>query len=308
MEPFSGDKRSGFIALVGRPNVGKSTLVNRMLGEALAIVTPKPQTTRRALRGILNSPQGQMILTDTPGMPGKALPERKRLFQDFLLKEAVTHAEDADAIFFVIDAGGFSSEDEAVWQLLQDSKAKNLPVCGVINKIDTVSREKLLPITEKFSRLTGLTEIFPVSAEKGEGLDILLEKAWSLLPPGPALFPADQLSDQNDRFLASEMIREQLFLTMSEEIPYAIAVTVEEFEETDSLLKIRALVYVERESQKGMVIGKGGRVLKAVGSAARAKMEAFFGKKVFLELYVKVLGDWSSEPAKLKRLGYELPS
>lgn len=299
----------GFVALVGRPNVGKSTLLNRIMGEHLAITTPKPQTTRQKIRGILTQDDSQLIFVDTPGIvPGK-IPSTSEALQDFLLEEALEGLEDVDCVLFMIDAkSGFTYEDAAIWDLLFRQQTLTAKCIIVLNKIDKIEggRESLLPLLQTLSEMTGMTDLVPVSGKTGDGIRDLVKKAKTFIPKGPALFPADQISDRNDRHIAAEVVRERLFFEMSEELPYSIAVETKNFHESEERIHIEADVYVERESQKGMVIGKQGRVLKKVGTDARKVLEDFFQKKIFLDLRVKVLRNWTRDESKLRQLGYEV--
>ncbi len=260
--------RCGFVALVGRPNVGKSTLLNTLVGAKVAIVTPKPQTTRNRIIGIKTLPQAQLIFVDTPGIhrhPGSLLNQRMVEAALYVLKEVVV----------------------------------------VVNKIDLVSRTALLPLLERLATLLPERDIVPVSALTGENTAELLNTIIAALPVSPALYPSDELTDQSERVLAQEVVREQLFLHTQQEIPYATAVVVEEFSEKPEkqLLLIRAVIYVERSSQRAIIIGDRGSRLKQIGQAARLQLEAFFGCKVFLELFIKVAKGWTNNLAMLKELG-----
>jgi len=291
--------RCGFVALVGRPNVGKSTLLNTLVGAKVAIVTPKPQTTRNRIIGIKTLPQAQLIFVDTPGIhrhPGSLLNQRMVEAALYILKET-------DVVLFLVDAQrGVVPADEEIGQRLSGAR---VPVVVVVNKIDLISRTALLPLLERLATLLPERDLVPVSALTGENTAELLNTIIAALPVSPALYPSDELTDQSERVLAQEVVREQLFLHTQQEIPYATAVVVEEFSEKPEkqLLLIRAVIYVERSSQRAIIIGDRGSRLKQIGQAARLQLEAFFGCKVFLELFVKVAKGWTNNLAMLKELG-----
>ena len=285
--------RSGFVCIIGRPNAGKSTLLNALAGEKLAIVSPKPQTTRSRVLGVIHLPErdgkpgAQLILIDTPGVhrPDSSL-GRKMMAE---VREAL---EGCDLILVIADATKrIEREDE---YLLRFVKASSTPALLLLNKIDLLRGEKtrLLPIIEGYSKLHGFREIIPISARKRQGLDALLKTIVAALPAGPRYFPADQITDQPARFMAAELIREQVLLATSEEVPHSTTVLVEQFEEGPKLTRIAAAIYCEREGQKGILIGKHGQMLKKIGSAARLEIERMLGSKVFLELFVKVKANW----------------
>ena len=291
--------RCGFVALVGRPNVGKSTLLNTLVGAKVAIVTPKPQTTRNRIIGIKTLPQAQLIFVDTPGIhrhPGSLLNQRMVEAALYILKET-------DVVLFLVDAQrGVVPADEEIGQRLSGAR---VPVVVVVNKIDLISRTALLPLLERLATLLPERDLVPVSALTGENTAELLNTIIAALPVSPALYPSDELTDQSERVLAQEVVREQLFLHTQQEIPYATAVVVEEFSEKPEkqLLLIRAVIYVEQSSQRAIIIGDRGSRLKQIGQAARLQLEAFFGCKVFLELFVKVAKGWTNNLAMLKELG-----
>ena len=291
--------RCGFVALVGRPNVGKSTLLNTLVGVKVAIVTPKPQTTRNRIVGIKTLPQAQLIFVDTPGIhrhPGSLLNQR-------MVEAALYVLQETDVVLFLVDAQrGVIPADEEIAQRLSSAR---VPVVVVVNKIDLVSRTALLPLLERLATLLPERDLVPVSALTGENTAELLNTIIAALPVSPALYPSDELTDQSERVLAQEVVREQLFLHTQQEIPYATAVVVEEFNEKPEkqLLLIRAVIYVERSSQRAIIIGDRGSRLKQIGQAARLQLEAFFGCKVFLELFVKVAKGWTNNLAMLKELG-----
>lgn len=284
--------RSGFVCILGSPNAGKSTLLNALVGEKLAIISPKPQTTRTRIQGIVNVPKGkgqpaaQIVLIDTPGVhkPDSSL-GRKMMVE---VREAM---EGCDLILIIIDVTRkLDPRDKFALDLLKHCKTKGLLV---LNKIDRVrEKSKLLPLIDEYRRLYDFAEVIPVSALKRKGLDELVVAIVSLLPTGPAYFPADEITDQPVRFMAAEIVREQVLLNTSEEIPYATAVVVDGFEEGPRLTRIAATIYCERNGQKGILVGKGGQMLKKIGTAARLQIERMLGTKVFLELYVKVQPGW----------------
>lgn len=289
---------SGYVALIGRPNAGKSTLLNAILGEKLAIVTPKPQTTRQQVRGIHSGHDFQMIFVDTPGYHDSKVP-----LNQAMVDSALHAARDADVVLYLFDATlGITKEDRSAVDVI---KTFNKPLLCLLNKIDKVEKPTLLPLMEKIATLADWREIIPICATRGKGLDIVLEKVRALLPEGPAYFPADQLSDANERFRTSEIIREKAFQILGQELPYSTAVEVENFEELPKLNRVAARIHVERDSQKGIVVGKGGRTLKEIGTRARKELEGLWGKKVFLELFVDVRKDWTRDPRYLKEFGYE---
>jgi GTP-binding protein Era len=295
--------RSGFVSIVGRPNAGKSTLLNALVGEKIAIVTEKPQTTRMNIQGILNMkaqrgrPAGQIVFIDTPGVhkPDSRL-NRK------MMQEIHAALESRELILLLVDATDkFGPADEQVLELVKRTGA---PVFLLLNKVDRLHKEKLLPIIEHYSRLHQFQEVIPISALKRDGLDRLIEKILRALPDGPPLFPEDQLTDQPERFLASEIIREKVLLKTGQEVPYATAVIVEKYEELPRLTRISAAIYCEREGQKAILIGKGGEKLKAMGTAARQELEKRLNKKVFLELFVKVRPGWRQSAAFVEELDW----
>jgi GTP-binding protein Era len=296
-------RRSGFVSIIGRPNAGKSTLLNALVGEKIAIVTEKPQTTRMNIQGILNvkaqrgRPAGQIVFIDTPGVhkPDSRL-NRK------MMQEIHSALESRELILLLVDATEkFGPADEQVLELVKRTGA---PVFLLLNKVDRLHKEKLLPIIEHYSRLHQFQEVIPISALKRDGLDMLIDKIIRALPDGPPLFPEDQLTDQPERFLASEIIREKVLLKTGQEVPYATAVIVEKYEELPRLTRISAAIYCERDGQKAILIGKGGEKLKAMGTAARQELEKRLGKKVFLELFVKVKPGWRQSAAFVEELDW----
>jgi GTP-binding protein Era len=289
----------GFVAIIGRPNTGKSTLLNRLVGQKLAIVTPKPQTTRDPIRGILTTADTQIVFIDTPGLHTP---------RDFLGRYMVRGARrsfgEADLVYLMVEPARVSDEDREAIALLRDCKA---PVFLLINKVDTVPRQEILPVIDSYRQLVPFKEIIPISALGGENVELLLAKTLEQLPEGEKIFPDDLLSDQPTRFAVGEMIREKVFSFTHQEIPYGTAVRMEGMEERDDgIVVVRATIIAERESQKGILVGKGGSMIKRIGSAARRDIETFLGKKIFLDLRVKVIKDWKKDELRLKKLGYDL--
>ena len=290
--------KSGYVSIIGEPNVGKSTLLNAMMGEKLAIVTPKPQTTRNRITGILTTDSHQIIFLDTPGV----LTPKYRL-QEQMVKAAYAAITDADLVLYMIDASRLNSGIEA--KILDALKNAAQQVILVINKIDLIPNPALLPIIASYQEKFSFLEIIPISATTDNGVSQLRESIVKHLPEGPPYFPPDQLSDLPERFFVSETIREKIFLRTSQEIPYASSVVVEEFKERpNGKVYISAMLYVERQSQKGILVGKGGRTIKRIGQLARAEIEQFLGATVFLDLRVSVKADWRRDERKLKDMGY----
>jgi GTP-binding protein Era len=296
--------RAGFVALLGRPNVGKSTLLNRLVGEKMAIVSPRPQTTRTRITGIRHLPHAQIVFVDTPGLH----PPTGRLGQ--LMSRAAERAvEDVDLVCFVAEA---TEDPERLDRTALDRlKAARAPVFCCLNKADLVSpRSRLLPLIEAYRRAYPFAEIVPISAERGDNCDRLLELIVAALPERPAYFPPDALTDQPETFWVAEAIREKIFRLTHQEVPYACAVRVEELTERrrPECLYIRATIFVERASQRGIVIGKGGAMLKRIGAAARTDLERFFGINVYLDLSVRVRSDWRKDEDALREFGFLLTS
>jgi GTP-binding protein Era len=296
--------RSGFVSIIGRPNAGKSTLLNALVGEKIAIVTEKPQTTRTRIQGILNvkahpgRPAGQVILIDTPGVhkPDSRL-NRK------MMQEIHAALDSRDLVLVIVDATErFGPGDQQVIDLIKKSSG---PSILLLNKIDKLKKDRLLPIIEHYSKLHDFREIIPISAAKKQGLDVLMDKIVGVLPDGPRYFPEDQITDLPERFIAAEIIREKVLLKTSKEIPYATAVLIDRYEDLENLARIAATIYCEREGQKAILIGKGGQRLKEMGTAARLELEALLGKKVFLELFVKVKPGWRESAAFIEELDWK---
>jgi GTP-binding protein Era len=298
-EPTPPGHRSGFVALVGRPNVGKSTLLNQILGQKLAITTRKPGTTRRRLLGVHTRPEGQAVFLDTPGVerPGSKLGR-------FLLEEVKAAFSSADIVLFITDA----QDEPADIQALDLLGNTGTPFYLVLNKVDLIKdKKKLLPLIERYSRIGGFEEFFPVSALKGVNVDNLISALMIRLPEGPRYFPSDVTTDASEQSLVAEFVREQVYHQLHKEVPYAIAVQVSEMErDPDSdRLRIEAIIYVERKSQRGIVIGKGAERLKQIGQAARLEIEKRFGEEVYLGLQVRLKPNWRQRDSALHDLGYE---
>jgi GTP-binding protein Era len=288
--------KSGFVAIVGRPNVGKSTLVNALVGSKVAITSPRPQTTRATIRGVLTTDDAQMVFVDTPGLhrPRTALGERLNRLVDGTLGEA-------DAVLFVIEAtGGIGPGDRLIAERVRSAE---IPVVVVVNKVDAAGPDDIgVRLAEAGD--WDFDAYVPVSALKGENLGPIVEELTAVLPEGPQFFPPDMVTDQPERFLVGELIREKFLARLREELPHSLAVVIEDMEEQDNgVLRIDARLIVERDSQKGIVIGKGGSVIKEAGSEARAEIEALLGTKVFLDLRARVEKDWQERPGIIKRLG-----
>lgn len=295
--------RSGFVSIIGRPNAGKSTLLNALVGEKVAIVTEKPQTTRTRIQGMLNvkagrgRPAGQIVFIDTPGVhrPDSRL-NRK------MMQEIHAALESRDIILLMVDSTErFGLADQHVLELVKRAGGTTFLL---LNKIDGLPKEKLLPLIDHYSKLHEFQEIIPISATKKQGLDTLLDKIIRALPEGPRYFPEDQFTDVPEKFIAAEIVREKILLKTGKELPYATAVVVERFEDTEKLIRIAAAIYCERAGQKGILIGKGGQKLKEIGTAARMELEVLLGKKVFLELFVKVKPGWRESAAFVEELDW----
>jgi GTPase len=297
--------RSGFVCILGRPNAGKSTLLNALAGEKLAIVSPKPQTTRTRVLGVIHVPQqksrpgAQVILIDTPGVhrPGSSLGRK-------MMSEVRAALDGCDLVLAIEDvARKYDPADQFLLNLVKNS---DTPAFLLLNKIDLLrgDKGKLLPVIEQHAKLHNFREIIPISARKREGLDVLLEKVIAALPAGPHYFPEDQITDQPTRFMAAEMIREQVLLATSEEVPHSVTVVIEQFEEGKKLTRIAGAIFCEREGQKGILIGRQGQMLKKIGTAARVEIERMLGTKVFLELFVKVRPNWRDSRGFVEELDW----
>ena len=288
--------KAGFVNIVGNPNVGKSTLMNRLVGEKISIITSKSQTTRHRIKGIVNTDDYQIVFSDTPGV---VKPSYK--MQEYMLEFSKSALVDADIILYVTDV---VENIEKNLDFIDKVTKSDIPVLLVINKIDLTTQEKLEALFDKWKSLIPRAEIFPLSATENFNVDNLYKRIVELLPEGEPFFPKDELTDLPSRFFVNEIIREKILQYYDKEVPYSVEVEVEEFKEDDKRINIMAVIYVERSSQKGIIIGSQGEALKKVGTQARLDIEAFFGKKVFLNLYVKVLKDWRNKDSELKNFGY----
>lgn len=290
--------RTGFVAIVGRPNVGKSTLLNRLIGQKISIVSRKAQTTRHRVTGILTREDAQLVFVDTPGFQ-----TRHRNALNRSMNRTVSQVlGDVDLVFFVIEAGRFTEDDRKVVEVLPAGAR----VVLVINKVDRLDdKSQLLPFIAKMAEVYPFTEVVPLSAERGTNVETLIKAATPLLPEGAAMFGADEITDRSERFLAAEFLREKLFRLLGDELPYGIAVEIEKFETEGNLRRIHAAVVVDKPGHKGIVIGKGGEQLKRIASEARVELEKLFDGKVFLEVWVKVKSGWADDERALKSLGYE---
>ncbi len=288
--------KAAFVNIIGNPNVGKSTLMNEFVGEKLSIITSKSQTTRHNIKGIVNGENFQLVFSDTPGV---LKPNYK--LQQSMLKFSETALTDADIIIYVTDI--YEKTNKNI-NFLKRVKNAVVPVLLVINKIDLSNQENIVKYVEKWQKELPRAEIFPTSALEKFNVKNLLNRIIELAPESPPFFPKDQLTDKTERFFVSEIIREKILKRYKKEVPYSVEVEVEEFKEEENIIKIRSIIYVERKSQKGIIIGHQGKAIKHVGIDARKDIEAFFEKKVFLELFVKVADNWRSDDNKLKRFGY----
>ncbi|MDP2682922.1 MAG: GTPase Era [Deltaproteobacteria bacterium] len=304
MPPF----KSGFVSIIGRPNVGKSTLLNTILGEKIAIVSPKPQTTRNRIRGIKNMEDAQIIFLDTPGIHSD-----KGYLNEFMIREAISAIEDVDVIIYLVEASKTLEKDDSL--IIDNLRRIKSPVLLGINKTDITRKDNILPLINEYSKLYPFKEIIPISATRGEGIETLVKLVVELLPEGPKYFPEDILTDLPERFIVAEIVREKIFKLTRQEIPYSTAVVIDSFKENPKLVpagnkqgkglvSISATINVERDSQKGIIIGKGGKMLKEIGTLARIDIEKLLGAKVYLELFVKVEKDWTKDKKLLKEFGY----
>lgn len=293
----SKDFRSGYVSIIGRPNVGKSTLLNTILGEKVAIVTPRPQTTRNKIIGIKTIPDAQIIFIDTPGIH-----KPRHKLGETMVKTALDALNDVDVVLFMVEPHEFKKVGAESIGILKTVRA---PVFLLINKIDTVKKQDLLPIIDHFKEMYPFEEIIPISAIKKDGISLLLKRVCEYLPAGPLYYPDDLITDQLERFMVSEIVREKIIDLTKEELPYSVAVEVIQWEErVDGLISISCNIYVEREGQKAIIIGKKGAMMKSIGSAARVDIERLLNVKVFLELWVKVKKDWRDDDQLLRELGY----
>lgn len=292
-------KRCGTVAVIGRPNVGKSTLVNGLVGFRVSIVSPRPQTTRHRILGIATVDGGQIVYADTPGLHAAG----KRAMNRYMNRAATGAIEGVDIGMLVIEAGQWREDDERAFAAL---KASGVPMVLVLNKVDTIKdKSSLLPFIAKVSEGRGFVEIFPLSARKGQGLEDLQRALLKMLPEAEPQYAEDEVTDRSERFLVAELIREQLMRQLGDELPYVSTVEISEFKEDGRLLRISAVVWVEREGQKAIVVGAGGAQMRAIGQSARLAIEKLLDRKVFLELWCKVRDSWSDDEAQLRRFGYE---
>jgi GTP-binding protein Era len=291
------DHRSGFVGLLGAPNAGKSTLLNRILGEKVAITSHKPQTTRHRILGVWTRDDAQIVFLDTPGVH-----KATGLLNRELVAQALGVLDDVDLVLFLTEPKSRKHDEALVVEAMDQTKT---PCILAINKVDSVPKQTLLPIIEDYTERVKPLATVPISALNGDNVDALLDEIVKNLPEGPQFYPPDTLTDQPERFIAAEMIREQVFRLTGKEIPYATAVTVESFKEEPKLTRISAVIHVERDSQKKIVIGRKGSKLKEIGTAARMDIERMTGGKVFLELFVRVHKNWSKDPRALEEFGYK---
>jgi len=291
------DFTSGFIAIIGAPNAGKSTLLNRIIGQKISITSKKPQTTRDRILGVVEQPLSQLVFVDTPGIhKANSLLNRK------IVDQALSAVQDVDAILLLVDVT--SSKEEAQTLIMEQLAKTGKPIFLALNKIDRVEKNRVLPLIEKYSVLLDFKAIIPISAKNGTNTDTLLTEIQGHLPRGPRLFPEDTLTDVSEKFIAAEMIREKVFRLTGMEIPYSIAVSVDSFKVEKKLIEIHASIHVDRNSQKGIIIGKGGVMLKKIGTQARKDIERMTGLKVLLKLFVKVNKNWSQNEKALREFGY----
>jgi GTP-binding protein Era len=291
--------RSGMIAVVGRPNVGKSSLVNALVGRKVSIVAPKPQTTRHRIQGVLHAEQGQIVFIDTPGLHRKAT----RALNRFMNEAAIAALSDVDVVLFVVESGRWTDEDDAVLERLRGIET---PVGLIVNKVDKVAdKAALLPEIEALSKRREFAFIVPLSATRRENLEPLVAELFKRIPDGPPLYPEGQVAGHDLGFTVAETVREKLMRALAQEVPYSLTVETESLEREGALLRASAVIWVEREGQKKIVIGEDGAMLKRIGTAARRELEFLTGGKVFLKLWVRVRENWSDDPAALKRFGYE---
>ncbi len=292
--------KSGFISIIGRPNVGKSTFLNRVIGQKIAIMSDKPQTTRNKVQGVLTMESAQMIFIDTPGIH-----KPKHKLGDFMMKTATNTLKEVDLVLFMINAEeGFGAGDEFIIEKLKEVKT---PIFLVINKIDRIHPDKLMELINQYKDFLDFAEIVPISALEGNNVDRLLEQIQKMLPEGPQYYPADQVTDHPERFIVAELIREKVLHLTREEIPHSIAVVIDKISKREGkeMIDVLATIVVERDSQKGIVIGRGGALLKEVGKRSRQDIEHLLGSKVFLELWVKVQKDWRNKASSLRDFGFK---
>ena len=292
------DYRSGFVALIGRPNVGKSTLLNQVMGQKLAIISDKPQTTRNKIRCIYTNDEVQIVFIDTPGIH-----KPKHKLGEFMLQASESTLKEVDVILYVVEADSAIGGGEQY--IIERLKKVGTPVFLIINKIDLVEKEKLLPLIQKYAVKMSFDEVIPISALENNNIDHLIETLTKYMPEGPQYYPKDMVTEQPERVIIAELVREKILQLTRDEIPHAVAVEIEEMEKRkENLIYIRAYIYLERESQKGIIVGKGGQMLKDIGGQARKEIENLLGNKVFLDLWVKVKKDWRNKDSLLKNFGF----
>lgn len=292
---------SGFVAIIGRPNVGKSTLLNRILGQKIAITSPKPQTTRNRILGVAHVENGQILFLDTPGIH-----QAKDRLNQFMVEQAMSSCGEVDMVLYLIDATDPAPQSATEEKIFTHLRSCGRPVYLVINKIDALSRERLLPIIQSYAAKYPFASIVPISAATGDGVDLLVKMLRDALPEGPKYYSEDTVTDLPERFIVAEMVREQLLRQMRDEIPFMVAVVVEDFREEPerNLVVIKAAINVARDSHKGIVIGKQGAMIRALGQSARRDIEKFLGCRIYLELFVKVQKDWTASERMLREFGY----
>jgi len=290
-------RRAGFVAIVGRPNAGKSTLLNRFVGQKVAIVTSKPQTTRNRIQGIVTQPQGQVVFIDTPGVH-----EANSALNRQMMREVAAALEGIDVLLLMVDAIWALPHEDTL--LLEKAKRFEGKTILALNKIDRIPKPKLLPLMDAFSKAFPFAALMPISALRGDGCEELLEEVFKNLPEGEPFFPEDQITDQPERFLAGEIIREKAIQLTYHEVPHALAVIVDKFEETPKLLRIEVTMHVERDSQKKILIGHKGDMLKRIGTQARKELESLLGTKIYLGLFVKVMPNWRENPMQVRELNW----
>lgn len=292
--------KSGYVAVVGRPNVGKSTMLNRIIGEKLSAISDKPQTTRNKIQMIYTDEKMQVIFLDTPGIQ---TPKNK--LGNYMLNVSESSLRESDVITYIVDTSEeIGRLDTYIIETLKKLNDE-VPIILLINKIDELEKEKLLPLISMYSKLNLFKEIIPVSALKGDGINIYMDEVYELLEEGPMYFPDDMITDMPEKFIVSEIIREKALLNLEEEVPHGVAVSIDTFKEKDKLIEIDATIYVERDSHKGIIIGRNGSMLKKIGTSARLELEKFLGKRVVLNLWVKVEKNWREKDAKVKYFGYK---
>ncbi len=291
--------KSGFVSLIGRPNVGKSTLLNRMVGEKIAIISNKPQTTRNNVLGIMTEDDVQIIFTDTPGIHAPATK-----LGEFMVKSAQTAMRDVDAVLFLVEPIDNVGRTEE--KIIEDLKKSDCPVILVINKIDKIKREELLSIITKYTEKFDFYAVVPISAQKNDGIDLLKKELFKLIPEGPMFYPEDMVTDQPERQIVAETIREKILRNLDKEVPHGIAIEIMKMKDKGKTVEIIANIYCEKMSHKGILIGKNGEMMKKIGQLAREDMEKMLDKKVYLELWVKVKEDWRNRDSLIRNFGYDM--